>query len=783
MTHALRLFLLLIGLACAAVPAVAQRTAAYGDWQLHLPTNRSLMLADAGQRVFVVAQDAFYAFDKETSSLQLLSRRDGLTDVGVSAVAYDSLTQQVVVAYRSGTVDVLDPTGRLLTSYADIRRKAISGSKDIYSISFARRQAYLSTSFGVVVLDLQRREIRDTYANIGPGGTVPQVYATAVLNDSLYAATSAGLLRGRLGTNLLDFNNWRGYAGFGQRAGNPYRTLVAHQGKVFAGINNDNLYRAVGANLVSLGFGAADFRALRSSAAGLLVAEPTAVNVLNARTNARYQLKASQFADIRDAVRPASGPVYVADFRNGLVRLEANGQNATNFVGNAPPTTAAFNILTDRTTRTVTVFTGGYQESYLQLGTRNGFYQYDADGRWTSFNAQTLPPSQYPNLLDLSRGTRTPDGTLYVASYGQGLLQWKGPGEFQVFGLGNSPLRSGITNPQDPNLPLFVRVTDVAADPEGNVWVVNRWAPNNAPAATTFPGLFKFSPATNSWQAAPAFPGSGNLERLVFDDLGHAWVSRDRRSTPGLLAYNPQNNSYRSFTIASYNLPAVNVRDLVKDRNGDIWAATDAGVAVYSNPGQVFDADAPDFVRPAVRRGEGRGNELLYSEVVNAIAVDGANRKWFGTDNGLWLFSPDGDEGLFHFTTDNSPLPTNRIVDVAVDDYTGEVWVATEGGLVSYRGSATVTEGKIECAKVFPNPVRAEYSGQVGISGLANNAEVKITDVTGTLVYQTRATGGTVVWNLTDYNGRRVQSGVYLVLTADAQGKNGCISKVAVLTK
>ncbi|UYZ57717.1 type IX secretion system anionic LPS delivery protein PorZ [Hymenobacter latericus] len=783
MTHALRLLLLLIGLACAAGQAAAQRTAAYGDWQLHLPTNRSLMLADAGKRVFVVAQDAFYAFDKETNSLQLLSRRDGLTDVGVSAVAYDSLTQQVVVAYRSGTVDVLDATGRLLTSYADIRRKAISGSKEIYSIGFARRLAYLSTSFGIVVLDLQRREIRDTYANIAPRGAVPQVYATAVLNDSLYAATSAGLLRGRLGTNLLDFNNWRGYPGFGPRPGNPYRNVVAHQGKVFAGINNDNLYRAVGAGLVSLGFGAADFRSLRSSGAGLLVAEPTIVNVLNTRTNSRYQLKATAFADIRDAVRAVSGPVYVADFRNGLVRIDANGQNAQSFVSNAPPTTAAFNILTDGATRTVTVFTGGYQENYLQFGSRNGFYQYDADGRWTSFNAQTLPANQYPNLLDLSRGTRTPDGTLYVASYGQGLLQWKGPGEFRVFGLGNSPLRSGITDPQDPNLPLFVRVTDVATDPDGNVWVVNRWGRNDVQGVTNFPGLFKFTPATNTWQAAQAFPGSGNLERLVFDDLGHAWVSRDRRSSPGLVAYDPETGRHRSIAIASYNLPAVNVHDLAKDRNGDIWAATDAGVAVYSNPGQVFDADAPDFARPVVRRGEGRGNELLYAEVVKAIAVDGANRKWFGTDNGLWLFSPDGDEGLLHFTTDNSPLPSNRIVDVAVDDYTGEVWVATDGGLVSYRGSATVTEGKVECAKVFPNPVRADFSGQVGISGLANNAEVKITDITGTLVYQTRATGGTVVWNLTDYNGRRVQSGVYLVLTADAHGKNGCISKVAVLSK
>ena len=161
--------------------------------------------------------------------------------------------------------------------------------------------------------------------------------------------------------------------------------------------------------------------------------------------------------------------------------------------------------------------------------------------------------------------------------------------------------------------------------------------------------------------------------------------------------------------------------------------------------------------------------------------MDGGDRKWFGTDHGLWLFSPDADEALLHFTTANSPLPSNRIVDVAVNDKTGEVFVATDAGLVSYRGAATVTEGAPSCAQAFPNPVRPGFNGQVGISGLANNAQVKITDVAGKLVYSTRATGGAVTWDLNDANGRRVRSGVYLVLSADANGSNGCVSKVAVL--
>jgi ligand-binding sensor domain-containing protein len=776
MTQALRTALLTgLGLAAAVSSAWAQRTAGYGDWQLHLPTNRSRVLADAGQRVFVGAEDAFYAFDKESHSIQRLSRRDGLTDVGVAALAYDSLTQQVVVAYTSGTIDLLTPEGRVVGTLSDVKRKAVTGAKVINSVSVARRLAYLNTSFGIVVVDLQRREIRDTYANIGPGGVLPRVYASAVQGDTLYAATSAGLLRGRLGSNLLDYTNWRSTAGFGARAGDPYRTLVTHQNKVYAGINGDNLYHAVGGNWRPHNYGGNVFQALRSGASGLVVTQSNQVDVFNPRTNqVRSRVQTPLLTLALDAVRSKEGPLYIADYSNGLIGTPPNGgQDAESFVANGPASVRVFNIAPDAASKTVTVFAGGYDQGYVQQEQEFGFSVFDADGRWTNVNKNTLSAAEYPNPQDLSRGARTPDGTLYAASYGDGLLEWKGPGQWQLFreGTPGVPLVSALSG-----RPEYTRVTDVATDPSGNVWVVNRSFDKGGP------GVFRFTPATGQWQAIPNFPGSDNLERIALDDLGRAWLGRVRSVATGAVAYNPETAAIRTFTQGD-GLPNGAIWDIVKDRRGAIWVATGAGAAVYDDPTGAFEPGAPGFRTPLVTRGEGTGFAALYTEVVRCIAVDGGNRKWFGTDKGLWLFNEDANEALLHFTTDNSPLPSNRIIDVAVDDRTGEVWVGTDAGLVSYRGSATVTEGKPSCAKVSPNPVRQDFSGQVGISGLANNAEVKITDITGTLVYQTRAAGGTVVWNLADYNGRRVQSGVYLVLTADADGKNGCISKVAVLTK
>ncbi|RPD47191.1 T9SS C-terminal target domain-containing protein [Hymenobacter sediminis] len=765
----------------SALAARAQSTVGYGDWQLHLPINRAKALAEVGDRVYVAAEDAFFYFDKGLNTTRLLSRRDGLHDVGVNTLAYDSVSQQVIVAYRNTNLDILRLKDGAILNLNDILSKEISGNKTINQIHVSGRMAYLACSFGIVVLDLARLEIRDTYTNIGPGGTVVQVYASAVAGNQLFAATSNGLMRVPLSSNPLDYRNW--ITDLPARPNNPYRTLAVQNGDVYAGIIGDQLYRyrfatpTAGWQPVASSLNGQDFRQLTPSRAGLLVVTGGGVSILNPATGTiTNTLRPAQFQDPRVALRSSEGAYFLADFANGLLKT-TNGQQAEQFITNAPALAQAYSILADARTNTVDVFSGGYGDRYLQRGQRLGFYEYK-DGQWTNINSRTLPdPGQYPNPLDVVRGTRTPDGTLYIASYGNGVLEWKGPGEFRLFNPTTNqpnPLRSAIPNPD------YTRVTDLTADAEGHIWIINRHELDGQS------GVYVFDPVATNWRVLPYFDGSDNLERLVLDDAGNVWVSRARApvgTTQGINVINPSTNANRYFGLND-GLPSGEVYDLVKDRRGDIWVATIQGPAVFNDPTSAFSPDiATGFRAPLLRRGEGAGLPTLFNEAVRTLAVDGANRKWFGTDRGLWLFNEEGDEALAHFTTANSPLPSNRIVDVEVNDKTGEVFVATDAGLVAYRGNATVTEGKASCAKVFPNPVRTDFNGQVGISGLANDGVVKITDVTGKLVYQTRANGGTVTWNLTDYNGRRVQSGVYLVLSSDADGKNGCVSKVAVVER
>ncbi|RZK30468.1 MAG: T9SS type A sorting domain-containing protein, partial [Hymenobacter sp.] len=355
--------------------------------------------------------------------------------------------------------------------------------------------------------------------------------------------------------------------------------------------------------------------------------------------------------------------------------------------------------------------------------------------------------------------------------------QWQGPGKFRQFTYGQPsvPLR-GSLDPEASTLD-YVRVTDVTPDPGGKyLWVTNRHQ------RSRISGLFRYQPGADAWTAAPWYSGFDNLVRAVVDNFGNPWVIESRG---GVSVYDT--TSRQALPLA--NGTTVNrVYTIARDRTGSIWLGTGDGVSYYSEPSQVISALAtgvavPGFAKPYVRRGTGVDYPTLFNTTVRCMAVDGANRKWFGTPSGLWLFSANADEALLHFTTDNSPLPSNSIVDIAVNDKTGEVFVATDGGLVSYQGSASITEGSPSCAEAYPNPVQPDFVGEVGIRGLVNNAYVKITDLAGHLVYSTRAAGGTVTWNLNDAQGRRVRSGVYLVLTSDAEGKNGCVSKVAVLSR
>ncbi|PWK26704.1 two component regulator with propeller domain [Arcicella aurantiaca] len=266
-------------------------------------------------------------------------------------------------------------------------------------------------------------------------------------------------------------------------------------------------------------------------------------------------------------------------------------------------------------------------------------------------------------------------------------------------------------------------------------------------------------------------------DSIVTDLDGNAW--KRQGDYGGILVENAKKQRQLIYTgVGAGNLPSNTVKSLALDRDGQMWVGTDKGVVVFDSPNAVFSGKNFDAYTPVFEK-----RRLLGNETITSIAVDGGNRKWMGTKNGIFLFNPDGTELVSNFTEKNSPLPTNEILYITAEPKTGEVYIRTSKGMVSYRGTAT--EGSLKqvenAVKVFPNPVRPDFEGQIGIEGLVENAYVKITDVAGNLVYETRANGGTAVWNGRTLAGGRVETGIYLIFSGNAKGEETLVSRLAVV--
>src|SRR5690606_4935028 len=376
---------------------------------------------------------------------------------------------------------------------------------------------------------------------------------------------------------------------------------------------------------------------------------------------------------------------------------------------------------------------------------------YFSQGHWTTTKALLQ------DVTDIGFINNTP----VLSSFGSGIQQGSISAPEIIYDDDNSSLIN--TSPPDQVIPI----TSIVTTPEG-LWAANYGASQS---------LHFFTASTATWQAfSSVLPAAQFPVKLTTDTYGSVWALLDPANGGGVLVLNPSDNESIRLTDQAGvgELPSRNVRSLALDRSGYMWLGTDKGVAYFTNPSRVF-VPGTTAVRPIFEN-----RYLLSDEKITAIAIDDGDRKWLGTERGVWLFNPTGESLVYNFTTQNSPLPSDIIQDIAINRITGEVFFATARGIVSFRADAT-EDGGFDQVKVFPNPVTRDFSGLVGISGLETDAVVKITDVSGKLIWQTQANGGTATWNVHDYRGRRATTGVYLIFAATQDGSERFVGKIAVI--
>jgi hypothetical protein len=742
-----------------------------GQWRDHLPYHSAIDVAAGNNKIFCATPYSVFNIDLSENSVTRMSRINGLHETGVSAINYNALIDKLFIGYRNSNIDIIYRND--IFNVPDIKLDNIVGDKTIYNVFSSGKYFYIATGLGVIVIDADKYEVKDSWFIGNNGGQVKTNGFTAD-NSFFYAATDEGLKITSVNTvDPANYLNWQNISGANGLSAGACRNVINAQAKIFA-LKNDSVFVLNGLNW-NLFFTEPTWKIqnINSSSAKIMVCQrkndgSAKVTSLNTDGSiARTIQQQGLIARPMNAIL-ANNNYWVADSIGGLTKFMSVGFE--NYDLNSPQSIASGEIVFVNNIFYATA--GSVNVNWQKQNNKNGIYKF-SEGQWINYNSKQF--TQLDSLTDMvSVAIDLRDETTWTGSYGGGLLHIKAGNSFEIFKQ-NSPIGQATFDPGS------YRVSGLAFDKENNLWIANYGAAQN----------ILVRKKDGSWKTfAPPFALNENASsQIIIDDEDQKWIVSPQGN--GLLVFNDNKTIdnaaddkwklYRSGAGIG-NLPANNVLSIAKDKSGFVWVGTSDGIAVVQCPQNVFSSQGCDAVWPVVTQG-GFNQYLFKGEEIRSIAVDGADRKWVATKNGAWLVSADGDKVMYRFTETNSPLLSNDVKRIAIDGKTGEIFFATANGICSFRSTATEGGETNSNVLVFPNPVPPGYGGTIAIRGLVNNAIVKITEMDGRLVYQTRALGGQAVWDGKDYKGRKISSGVYLVLISDDGRKENMATKIVFISK
>ena len=758
----MKLFQLLL-LFTFSFQAFAQSDIPVYGWRSYLPYLNGEVVTQSPTKIIYGTEWSLFTIDKEENFVEFLSKVDGLNDIGIKELKYDSVNDQLIVVYDNSNIDILKDDQ--IFNVNNIKNNSnIVGDRSINALELANaNNCYFATSFGVVEYDLINREFGFT--------TFTELSVDDITSSDtvLYIATADGIyfVDYTENINLADFGNWEL---MGAEVGLPLiysAQLVHYFDESLYTVVEDTLFRQNDAGVFeelyvelrpdfNITFVNSGSRLMLGVWDGGTISETLFFNQDGSYT----KTEEGCVVRVRDGIEDEQGRIWFADLWND-VRMVESYDAACSFPRsfNSPEAETATEM--SFKDGDVYVASGGVSEEWGSLSYKRGFYRYKTDKSWKNYTQFTYPIVNDSSMFNIWKTVSHPTEPLvYFGSYFGGVLEFNvETEESQVFNKENSSLQ-GTQGSE-----LRSRVSGLAFDSDKNLWMTNFGAPNPLSVYT----------AEGEWYSFANGNLNDDLANLTIDQNGYKWAIATGNNA-GVMVFNDMgtiNNptddpSPRFFNVGNSALTTNLIACIKADLNGDVWVGTSEGPIVFECGSGVFDSsqDCKGTRRTVTQ--DSIPAYLLETEDIRVIEVDGANRKWFGTRNGVFVQSPDGTDQILHLTAENSPLFDNTITALSYNGETGEIWIGTNQGMQSFRTDATNPERthRKESVYAFPNPVRPDYTGPIAIKGLVEDADVKITDINGQLVYETSSLGGQAIWDGRDYNGNRAATGVYLVFSS-----------------
>ena len=718
---------------------------------------------------FIAAsENALFSKNFTLNEIKTINTIDGLSSQTISTIYYSSNFKKTLIGYENGLLIVINETDGTILNLVDIIKKQLPPNiKKINHFHEFEGIIYISCDFGIVQFKLATLSFGDTYF-IGNRISDIIVTQTTVLNGFIYAATiSQGIKKAAINNpNLIDANQWNTVEN------GSFSGITSFQNAVFASSANGQVLRSLNGNTFAnfgnfLSPAAVDIRATNNY---LIIAARNKILIYNESLVLTTQILNTQFQNIVPIFSCATvinATIYIGTQENGVITTQfINTANFESISPNGPSNNNIFSI--NATSSNLWAVYGDYSQFYEPLIKSRGFSKFNINAGWTNF-----PFSKVNGAVDLVRVAVNPtnDKKIFISSYSSGLLEFENDELIKLHNQTNSGLEKLVFS--DPNY-VSIRIEQSVFDKDGNLWMTN--------------GLIekplKKLNRNGTWQSfdiSSVLEGYSPFGRMAIDKNGTKWMCNLEN---GLVGFNESRNNllkkiYDDGEIGS--LPSSSVQVAAIDNRNQIWIGTRKGLRVIQSVDSFFE-DKPLTANSIIILEDGLAQELLNGQFITDIVVDGANNKWVSTvSSGVFMFSPNGQQTFYHFTSSNSPLPNNNVNDVDINPLTGEVFFATITGMVSFKGTAIKASDNLENVVVFPNPVRPGFDGTVKITGLLNKANIKITDIEGNLVYEVISEGGSIEWDTTAFGKFKVASGVYMIFISAQDGVETKVKKVMII--
>lgn len=760
-----RIYILLLLLSATALKA------GIGDWTIYPSYHNATYCQIAGDKVYILASGALYSYNKSDNEVRLYDKINTLSDIDITHISYCREINALVIVYSNANIDILYDKEEIY-NLSDFKNKLLPNKK-INSINIQGTTAYLSTEFGAVEINLKNLEFKNTY------NTGFNTLYTYLFKDRLYTATKSGLYYCDTSKNMLDKGNWeKGHYTvintLDELGGKLY--CLTNDGKLIEFNPENNTLQPIDNNKYSYFY--------KEGNSFIAVSSDRIVKIDSNGTT-----KLCNIDDKYNFILKDKDTYWCCKGYNGVVEsvIEQNSISAKKYplLPDSPVRNYCEYM---KFTETGKLLVAGGSINYL------GLPEYDHDGtlmefdckndRWNNLSTDSIKNItglKYSNICSIDEDPTEP-GHYFAGSFGYGICEFKNGKIIQHYDFKNSILESAV-----PNNRKYVRVSSVMFDKEGNLWCIN---------TTNVADIVKVLKKNGEWISLN-YKEIEYMETMVnpyIDSRGWLWIT-SLQGEPGIFCAKLNGTPFdttddnskvwlHKFTNqdgTSYDI--YQIYAITEDHNGKMWVGTNTGLFVIDNPNTFFKEGIFKQIKVPRNDGTGLADYLLSGTYIKSIKVDGANRKWIGTnDNGIYLVSPDGLETIHHFTTENSPLPSNTIESIAINENSGEVFIGTSKGIASYMSDATRPEEKLDEKNIhaYPNPVRVGYNGNISIVGLTSGCNVKIVDAAGYLINEGVSNGGQYIWNGRNRQGEKVSSGVYYVLTNDEDANEGAATKILI---